>query len=36
MEQARERFEQRLKNERDMNQKNLEDYQTYMDETGKF
>ena len=34
--QARERFENGLKKDQDANQKNLEEYQQYIDETSKF
>ena len=36
LEQARGRFEEQLRNEKEMNQKSLEEYQLYMDETSKF
>jgi hypothetical protein len=36
LEQARCRFEAKLKEEKDTNQKSLEEYQQYMDETTKF
>ena len=36
MSEARTRFEERLKAEKNMNQKNLDDFHAYMDETSKF
>lgn len=36
MSEARHRFEEKLKAEKKENQKNLDDFHAYMDETGKF
>ena len=34
--EARSRFEQKLKDEKKQNQKNLDEFHAYMDETSKF
>ena len=36
MHEARSRFEQKLRDEKKQNQKNLDEFHAYMDETSKF